>query len=87
MMLPPAPCRSLPCRLLPQMEHAGQVDRDDAIPFSGIAVEKGGGLTNADAVEEHIRNRGIDSKRTGWPVASATGLCQFRTRPVPKGRG
>jgi hypothetical protein len=53
------------------MEHAGQVDRDDAIPFSGIEVEKGGGLTNADAVEEHIqsaeftdrrRNRGIDGR-------------------------
>src|ERR1700730_10821942 len=65
----------LPCRLLPQMEHAGQVDRDDALPFSGIDVEKGGGLTDADAVEEYIqsaefaprrRNRGVDEPAVAY---------------------
>jgi hypothetical protein len=68
-MLPPAPSR-----LLPQMEHAGQVDCDHPLAFCGIDVEKGGGLTDADTIEEHIqsaeiadrsRNRGVD----GRPVA------------------
>ena len=57
------------------MEHAGQVDRDDALPFSGIDVEKGGGLTDADAVEEYIqsaefahrrRNRGVDERAVAY---------------------
>jgi hypothetical protein len=45
------------------MEHADQVDRDDALPFSGIEVEKGGRLTNADAAEEHIQSAEFTDRR------------------------
>ena len=53
------------------MKHTGQVDRDDTLPFAGIEIEKSGGLTDADAVEQHIepakfahrsRNRGVDGR-------------------------
>src|SRR5205814_5739889 len=46
-------------------------DRDDAGPNGGIEVEKGGGLTDADAVEQHVepaefahrsRNRTVDRR-------------------------
>jgi hypothetical protein len=71
MMLPPPPCRTI-CRCgLPQMKHAGQVDRNDALPVVGTDFEKTGGLTDADAVEQHIetaevanrrRDRGVDAR-------------------------
>jgi hypothetical protein len=36
------------------MEHAGQVDRDDAFPFGRIEVEKAPAVTDSGAVEQHI---------------------------------
>ena len=61
----------LPRRRLPQMEHPGQIDRDDAVPNGGIEIEKSGGLTDAHAVEQHVQpaefahrrgNRGVDRR-------------------------
>jgi hypothetical protein len=36
------------------MEHAGQIDRDDAVPLAGIEVEKTPAMTDPGTVEQHI---------------------------------
>src|SRR5437763_16247548 len=37
------------------MEHACQVDGNDAVPFVGIEIEKGGRLADARAVEQYVQ--------------------------------
>src|SRR5271155_1627999 len=53
------------------MEHPRQIDCDEAVPSGGVEVEKGGGLADADAIEQHVepaefaprrRNRGVDRR-------------------------
>jgi hypothetical protein len=50
------------------MEHAGQINRDDALPFLGIDVKKGSGLTDANAIEEHIQSAEFANRRRNCRV-------------------
>jgi hypothetical protein len=80
------------------MEHPGQIDRDDAVPRRGVEFEKSGGLTDADAVEQHVEpaefahrrgNRGVNFRAVAHVEAerrsTAAGGANFRSGRLCRG--
>ena len=64
MMLPPASLADhLPRRRLAEMEHAGQVDRDDAVPGLGIEVEEIRAVADPGAFEQHVEPAELAHRR------------------------
>jgi hypothetical protein len=74
------------------MKHPGQIDRNDTVPNGGIEVEKPSGLTDADAVEQHVEpaefahsrgNRGVNCRAVAHVEAkrhgTAAGGADFRS--------
>src|SRR5437764_1277401 len=58
----------LPGRRLPQMEHPGQIDRDNAVPSCRFEVEKGGGLADANAVEQKVEPAEFAHRRSNCGI-------------------
>ena len=64
MMLPPPPwANHLPRRRLTEMEHAGQIDRDDALPLIVVEVEKAPAMADPGAVEQHVEPAELAHRR------------------------
>ena len=95
MMLPPASLADhLPRRRLAEMKHAGQIDRDDALPLAVVEVQKAAAMTDPGAIEQHVEPAELAYRRRHCGIdrgALAHIECR-RGRPTaggadPRGRG